>query len=65
MYKDILNTLRQYPGLRKRELSAILHIPLMDVVIMVSELEKIGKVYSKPYRDFANMEYYDKYYATK
>ena len=60
MKNQILDILREYPtGLRLRSIGAQLGVWHIKLVGAICELENEGLVYSTPYRDMANMEFYD------
>lgn len=60
----IFVALTEHPGIRKREIPLYVRgLNRRDAVLLVSELEDEGKVYSEPYSDPANMEWYDMWYA--
>ena len=60
----IIEAIAEHPGIRKREIPLYVKgLNSRDAVLLVSELEDEGKVYSEMYSDPANMEWYDKWYA--
>ena len=59
----ILEILRAHPGLRAREFGVYGGYPRWKMVQHLSTMEQKGLVYSVNYRDAANMEFYNKWYA--
>lgn len=67
MAEKILDYLREHPGARKREIAGYLHIWLCDGFFMdvMHHLERANLIRYEVYRDPAQMEYYDKWYAVE
>lgn len=61
----IVEFLEKYPGTRKHWLGQACGEWYINLLPLIRELEEEGKIYSEYYRDPANMEFYDKYYAVK
>ena len=62
MEKQIINILREHPGLRKREIASYLHIHHFKIISLLDEMEQEGSLVRKDDNDPAKMEFYDKYY---
>ena len=65
MNEKIINYLRKYPGARKREIAGHLHIWHCDHNFLrtMADLETDEKIRREPFKDPAQMEFYDKWYA--
>lgn len=64
MKEQIINILREHPGLRKREIASYMGIHHFKILKAITDLVNEGIIYSVYYNDPANMEFYDKYYLT-
>ena len=62
MKEQIINILREHPGLRKREIAGYLWIQHFKIISLLDEMEQEGLVVKKYHHDPANMEFYDEYY---
>ena len=66
MKEQILNILREHPGLRKREIASYLSIHHFKILSLLDEMETVDHSLVRQYHhDPANMEFYDEYYAIK
>ena len=63
MKEQILNILREHPGLRKREIAGYLHVHHFKIMALLDEMERDGLLVRMYFTDSANMEFYDEYYA--
>lgn len=63
MEEQIINILREHPGLRKREIAGYLHIHHFKIISLLGRMEQEGLLISEYHYDPANMEFYDKYYV--
>ena len=63
MKEQILNILREHPGLRKREIAGYLHVHHFKIMALLDEMERDGLIVRMYSTDPANMEFYDEYYA--
>ena len=61
MKDKILELLRQYPNMNKRELSSYLRTRIIDLLDPLNELVKSGQVRETANTDHANGEYYTMY----
>lgn len=62
MKEQIINILREHPGLRKREIAGYLNIYHFKIISLLDEMEQEGLLIRKYHHDPANMEFYDEYY---
>ena len=62
MKEQIINILRNHPGLRKREIAGYLCIHHFKIISLLDEMEQEGLLVRKYHHDPANMEFYDEYY---
>lgn len=66
MKEQIINILREHPGLRKREIASYLGIHHFKIMSLLDEMEMVDHSLVRQYHhDPANMELYDEYYAIK
>ena len=66
MKEQIINILREHPGLRKREIASHLGIHHFKIMSLLDEMEMVDHSLVRQYHhDPANMEFYDEYYAIK
>ena len=66
MKEQILNILRENPGLRKREIASYLGIHHFKIMSLLDEMEMVDHSLVRQYHhDPANREFYDEYYAIK
>lgn len=63
MKEQIVNILREYPGLRKREIACYLGCHHFKIISLLYEMESENLVRTERVHDTANMEFYDKYFA--
>ena len=63
--ENILNILREHPGLRKREIAPYLHCHHFKILGVMSELEDAGLIKSIRIHDTASMEFYYKWYVAE
>ena len=65
MREKILAYLHDHPGARKREIAGHLHIWQCnsDFLLLMGLMADTGQIRYETYRDPAQMEYYDKWYA--
>lgn len=63
MREKILKAVSLHPGARKREIMSYVCGERLEVITVVSQLEREGLLRRETYRDIANMELYDKYYV--
>lgn len=63
MKEQILDILRERPGLRKREIAGYLCIHHFKIISLLGRMEQEGLLVSEYHYDPANMEFYDKYYV--
>ena len=61
----VLMDIASHPGTRLRYVGSRIHYPHIKLLLIMEELEKAGKVKSVPYRDAANMEFYNKWYIAE
>ena len=62
MKEQIINILREHPGLRKREIASYLGIHHFKIMALLDEMERDGLLVRMYFTDPANMEFYDEYY---
>lgn len=62
MKEQIYEIIKTHPGLRKREIAGYVKASLWDVYDSLNELKAENRICSKVFRDFANMDFYDKWY---
>ena len=60
--KIIYDYIKEHPGCRHREIRGI---PLVERVVLLDDLVNKGMIYSKPYSDMSNMEFYDEWYVVE
>lgn len=65
MKKQIVEILKNHPGLRKREVAQYLRIPHFDVIAPMYELCAEGILRYEVYKNLPNIEYYEKYYVVE
>lgn len=65
LYEKIIEELRYTPGLRMRYIEALANYPLAEKVKILYNMKDKNLVYTKTYKDMANMEHYDKWYAVE
>ena len=65
MKEQIINILREHPGLRKREIASYLHCHQFTLITTLYEMEEDGLLRTESIHDTANMEFYDKYFVVK
>lgn len=67
MSERILAYLHDHPGARKREIAGHLRVWVCDdfFIRVMHHLERANLIRSEIYRDPAQMEYYDKWYAVE
>lgn len=65
MKEEIIEILREHPGLRKREIAPYLHCHRFKILEAISELEDAGLIKSIRIHDTASMEFYYKWYVAE
>ena len=65
MKEQIINILREHPGLRKREIASYLHCHQFTLITTLYEMEEDGLLRTESIHDTSNMEFYDKYFVVK
>ena len=60
--KLIYNYIKEHPGCRHRE---IREIPLVERIVLLDDLTNKGLIRKQLFSDFANREYYDKWYVVE
>lgn len=63
MKENIINILREHPGLRKREIASYLNCHHFTIITTLYEMEEDGLLRVESVHDTANMEFYDKYFV--
>lgn len=63
MKENIINILREHPGLRKREIASYLGCHHFKIISLLYEMENDGLLRVESIHDAANMEFYDKYFV--
>ena len=61
--ENIINILREHPGLRKREIASYLNCHHFTIITTLYEMEEDGLLRVETVHDTANMEFYDKYFV--
>lgn len=61
--ENILNILREHPGLRKREIASYLHCHHFKILDIMSEMKKMGLIKRISIHDTTTMQFYDKWYV--
>ena len=61
--ENIINILREHPGLRKREIASYLNCHHFAIITTLYEMEEDGLLRVESVHDPANMEFYDKYFV--
>ena len=61
--ENIINILREHPGLRKREIASYLNCHHFTIITTLYEMEEDGLLRVESIHDTANMEFYDKYFV--
>jgi Mn-dependent DtxR family transcriptional regulator len=61
--ENIINILREHPGLRKREIASYLNCHHFTIITTLYEMEEDGLLRVESVHDTANMEFYDKYFV--
>lgn len=65
MKEQIIEVLREHPGLRKREIASYLYCHHFKILGAMSELKNAGLIKSISIHDTASMEFYDKWYVAE
>ena len=65
MKEQIINILREHPGLRKREIASYLRCHHFKILGIMFELEDAGLIKRVSIHDTASMEFYDKWYVAE
>ena len=63
--ENILNILREHPGLRKREIASYLHYRQFTRITTLYEMEEDGLLQRINVHDTANIDFYEKYYVAE
>ena len=61
--ENIINILREHPGLRKREIASYLNCHHFTLITTLYEMEEDGLLRVESIHDTASMEFYDKYFV--
>ena len=66
MKERIMRIIAENPGARKRHIACLLGVWQCnrDFLRTMNDLEKEGLIFSRPFSDPANMEYYDRWYLS-
>ena len=62
MKEQIINILREHPGLQKREIASYLRCHHFKIITLLNEMEQAGEVVTVYHHEPEQMEFYDKYY---
>ena len=60
--KLIYDYIKEHPGCRHREICGI---PLVERIVLLDDLTNKGLIRKQLFSDFANREYYDKWYVVE